>query len=483
MSRFILLIILVSQTLLLSAQPTGFFKQIPYSDTVNWSIKYHIKLKDDIIYILNKFVYNNLKDCKASLVKEDYGGEVKTRIDLGVDSLNSFSSYGENLDDKIQTFCFASKDNRLYLIYQLFNHDLNELSHNVVFIDTFDVTTPESISFDMAKYKLSNGRDKNYIILSWYPTSWVTSYGMVFDSNGMLQKIKHLEKNIGVTELDDGVIYDYDNKNIVYVASTQKYIFDDDLNYIKTVKIPRTYPIVNDTTFSIFSSIIDHNNKHIRMGLCALEYNKDKDDEYYYIVGRGIGEVDNNLRVKGRINLTPMPVSAESDGVARLSSSVFYKDGYYYTLFEYQDEDLPLPSATTFYLTKFDTLFNIVEETHYMVAENYRFFIEWVDFSDDLQLSASGFYYHKVNGWVNFGTYILAFNLDGSMPTLSNKATPILASITIKGNPTSDYLTLSSQDIHASEYEVRLYNLQGRLLRTDDLWEAGTLRVPVYDLP
>ncbi|MCO6460911.1 MAG: T9SS type A sorting domain-containing protein, partial [Saprospiraceae bacterium] len=42
---------------------------------------------------------------------------------------------------------------------------------------------------------------------------------------------------------------------------------------------------------------------------------------------------------------------------------------------------------------------------------------------------------------------------------------------------------LSSQDIHASEYEVRLYNLQGRLLRTDDLWEAGTLRVPVYDLP
>lgn len=474
---------------LLKAQPAGFFVNIPYDDINAYPINYHVKLVDCIIYTKDTVSISNGSSNYSSshLVKQNYQGQVISQTILGVDSLKSFCSYGNNLDNKIQTFCFATKDNKLYLIYQLFDFKLEEQLKNVFYLDTINEINIDQvyniIRTSVEIKTISNSEDKYFVAMTWPWINKNTSYGLVFDLHGSLIKSIRLTQSLGVSQINSGLIFNYNTNQINYISNSRKHIFDDEFTFLKTINTVNWPPSVNDTSTSIFTSIIEHDKKWIRFGKTAIAYNWTNPDEEYGVYGRGISEIDNNLKIKGKLNLTPMPMTAESDGVARLGSSLFYRNGYYYSIFEYQDQGLPVPSPNTIYITRYDTTFNIVEETQYMITDEFRFFFLWVDLSESLQFSVSGFYLSTDDGNKKNGNYILAFNLDGSMPTLSNKTSPILATITIKGNPTSDYLTLSSPDADADLYDVRLYDLNGRLVRSVNNWNEGTVRIPVYDQP
>jgi len=480
--RILFCLIILIKVCPLIGQTKGFFINLPFDDSIKHSIKYHIKLKDNLIYILNK---NDLRlgsenESGSYLIKRSYQGDIISQTDLGNDTLKSLCAYGENLGEDIQTFCFATNEDKLYLIYRLYNQDLEEKVNNVFYVDTANSNTYYALTNYFEKYRATNGNDKIFIVLSRYSGSYVQSNGMVFNNSGEIEVFKSLDKKLGVYESNDVFIYNPVSDRLNYIHNKTKYIFDDSFNFIKQEYLGQTFPIVNDTACSLFCSILEHNGKRIRLAKTALTYNEDDPDEYYGILGRGISEIDYNMRVKGKITMTPLPMSDESDGVARYSSSLFYHDDHYYTIFEYQDYNLPLPSPTTFYITKFDTLFDIVEETHFVINDDYRFFIEWVDFSDQLQFSASGFYYRTENGKVIDGDYILAFNLDGSQPPLGVRRDVIKAVVRVRGNPTSDYLNLSVDN--TKDYSVRIYDLGGNLLMTNKNWIGKDISIPVHKL-
>ena len=116
--------------------------------------------------------------------------------------------------------------------------------------------------------------------------------------------------------------------------------------------------------------------------------------------------------------------------------------------------------------------------------EDYRFFVQWADLTDDLQFSISGFYHQTVGqDLYEFGEYILVFKPDNTQPILSSARNLIQAIIKVKGNPTSDYLRLSTPDRVGNEYVVKLYDMNGRLIRSVDDWQHGDLKIPVYDQP
>lgn len=466
----------------LTGQTKGYFINFPSSDMVYKDIKYHTKTDNGIIYLLNTYDTRPGHDDESSvvLIKEDLNRNILANIRLEVDSLRSICAYGENIGEKIQTFCFAVNDRSLYLIYGLYSRELEHISTEVFYISEKQDADYFIYAGIVDKLRTTDESSKVYIVFTWSVHSQDVSVGFRFNYEGKVELFKNPMRSIPGWEWV--LLYDHEFSQLVSATKGYKLIFDKNLNFIRK-ETTYTFPSPqNDTSFYLFNSVLQHNGKNILLGKTNLIYNVGQNDDND-ITGRGICEIDLNMKVKGKINFTPVPATFESDGVARCSNSIFYRNGYYYTIFEYQDYNLPFPSETTFFITKFDTLLNIVEEVKIISADHYRFFVEWVDLSEELQYSLSGFYAKREPGQVLLGDYILAFNLDGSQPSLTTKNEMIKAIVRIKGNPISDMLDLSVAGVENTNWQVHIFDLNGRKVKSSDEWHEGNIRIPIQDLP
>lgn len=442
----------------------GYIIDYKPTDTSKYDIPFHVVIGDEVIYTLRSN-YN------AYVVRSKTDGTVVDKINLDADTLTAFCAYGNKINDKIQVFTLVKSDSHIYLVYRLYDSLLNMHETDMFWIDRYSTTAEAAYASDIEQYR-SQGIDKSFVIFNLYKFNGGASpryIAMRFDNDGKLITHKQLELNRGIT----GILYDGQLSLIAY--NDFKVIYDDDFNFVKEVGIFEHIG-TNDTIYHLWNSIIQADGKNIRLGKTRLVYNVNQPNSHTFI-GRCISEVDGNLRIKGKVNFTELPMTLESDGTARYSGSLFYKDGYYYTLFEFQDYNAPFPSPNTLYVTKYDTDFNIVEDTYFVFNRNYRLFVKWAELTN--QLSFSGYYWDIDNDY-KLGGYIIGLNSDGSQP-LNTQNNLIEAMIKVRGNPATDYLILSTEDIKGNEYEVRLYDLQGRLIRTTRDWSNGSIRIPVSD--
>jgi len=466
----------------------GYYFKFPYSvrDTFSQSVKYHRKLRDgDVVYLHNRFNYIDADDeeARSYLVRSRTDGEIVWKRDMGNDSLRIMCAYGDNAGDNIQTYSFArSEQGRVYMIYRLYDPSLEILQSKISYIDTFSM----SLYFDLYNFLdqfRCKGKDKIYnVFVCW---GFPESLGMVFDEEGYLEKIQWMDQVTLKPIEKDVLVYDNSLDYLYMITWRNRYTIDTALNLVEKEDFPYEWGKKNDTIFSVWNSVIQVEDKIIRMGQTILTYNEDNLDEYYEMYGRGISEIDYRMKVRGKISLTELPMVSVSDGAPRLSNGLFYRDGYYYTLFEYQDYARPFPSPNTICVAKYDTLLNIVEETRYVVSDHYYLFMYWVDLSEDLQFSLSGFMVNTapVQPHTDIGAYVLGLNADGSLPPMSTRSDLIRAIFKVRGNPTSDYLTLSTDDTGSRNYEVRIYDINGHLVRVDKDWHDGEIRIPVHAQP
>ncbi|MCO6460483.1 MAG: T9SS type A sorting domain-containing protein, partial [Saprospiraceae bacterium] len=439
---------------------------------------------DEVVYLetyyLPKFPIVVL-DYGSKIVKSNKNGTVIKEISFTTDSLKSINSCGLRIGDRILAMTFLHSKDSFYLQITDFDTDLNVQHTNRL---PFLHFTADSIVFFLINEKMHLCRDQlgntYMLLLTGYATEH--AFALSFDNKGNLTMFKLLGPYNSTTR--GGFYYDPHIDRLVYFSENSiKRIYSKKFDLEKEIILWKDNDPTSDyDTISGFNtSFLTIGDKTVRFGEVSFLYKHDGP------IGRALSYIDANGSLTGNFNFTPYPIGSSSEETPRLSGSLFFKDNVYYTLFEYIPRYLPFNSASNYVIAKFDTSFKLIEQTEFVFDSNLRIFPIWADFSQNNTFTISGFYYNtspsNPNPFINGGAYILGLNEDGSPPTLNTKTNPIRAIITIKGNPTSDYLTLSSQDIHASEYEVRLYNLQGRLLRTDDLWEAGTLRVPVYDRP
>jgi len=463
----------------------GYYFKFPYSvrDTVYQSVRYHRKLRNgDVVYLHNRINLKNPGDEEARtyLVRSGTDGEIVWKHDMGNDSLRIMCAYGDNAGENIQTYSFArSAQDRVYMIYRLYDPSLEILQSKIFYIDTFSKSLYIEL-YDFFDQLRTKGKDKIYnIFVCW---SFSESLGMVFDEEGYLEKIRWMDQVILKPLEKDVLLYDNSLDYLYMISHHTRYTIDTVLNLVRKEEFPSQWPIKNDTIFNVWNSVVQVDGKIIRMGKTILTYNEDKPDEAYAIYGRGISEIDYRMRVRGKLSLTELPMTDISDGAPRLSNGLFYRDGYYYTLFEYQDYAQPFPSPNTICVAKYDTLLNIVEETRYVVSDHYYLFMFWVDLSEDLQFSLSGFMVNTapVPPTNDTGAYVLGLNADGSLPPMSTRSDLIRAVFKVRGNPTSDYLTLSTSEAASRNYEVRIYDIDGRLIRMDKDWHDGEIRIPVH---
>lgn len=460
----------------------GFIIKYPAEDSVTYDIPFHTLYDNEVIYALqsgNGWLGVN-EGFRAYMIRSRTNGEIIQKINLDTDTLHAFCGYGNRIGDKIQSFALAKSDDNIYLVYRLFDRLLNIEQTEVFWVDTYSIQKVLVYASDIEMYRTQSTTDKHFVLLNLRKiigTGSTNRYIAIrFDNVGHIIKHEELDYYGPLT----GILYKDHLELIRY--NDVRVVYDDDFNLVRKIGIHKQpWNATNDTTYYLWNSFIQVKDKNIRLGKTTFGYNIHDPNDDYYLTGRSISEVDHELNVKGNVNFTELPVTGESDGTARYSGSLFYRDGYYYTLFEYQDYHLPFPSPNTLYVTKYDTDFNIVEETHFMLNANYRLFMYWVSLSDELQFSLSGFYWDIDNLKSTVGAYVIGLNLDGSQPPLSTQNNIIEAAIKVRGNPASDYLTLSTEDIRGHEYEVRLYDLQGRLIRTGRDWNDGSIQIPVFD--
>lgn len=486
---FAVLLILVILRSTLSGQ--GFFFDYPNIKeyNTNHDIPFNCRINtEEIIYILNSRDLKNGpdEDCGTYIIQRKNNGEIISKIDLSNDTLKGLCAYGNKIGDKIQTFCFAKSSNDIYLIYRLFNDRLEVEDYHISYVNTYNLEMYYSLNVYLEQFRATDA-NQHYLVLTYINfinnSAVSESVGMVFDNLGHFVSFKKLAKSLNSFETD-ALLYNTFTKNLEYILKDyRKIVFDTNFNFIKEIDIGTYFQTKNDTMFSIWNSILQHENKIIRFGKTQLSYNIDSETSFYSISGRGLSEIDNNMKVSGKIAMSQFAMSTESDGVARFSNSIFFRNNHYYTIFEFQEGSLPLPSPNTFYITKFDTLYNIVEETYFVVNGEYRFFVEWVDFSDDLLFTISGFYYETDtdDGEVTGGGYLLGLNYDGSQPSLKIDQSFLQAVIKVQGNPTSDYLVLSGEVSKKINYDVKIFDINGKLLKVVKNWNGDTLSIPVHE--
>lgn len=469
--KYSLIIFLFISTVLHSQ---GFIIKYPATDSATYGIPFHTLYDDEVVYSLSSYSTDGFR---VDMIRSKTNGEVIQKFNLDTDTLHAFCGYGNRIGDKIQSFALAKSDDNTYMVYRLLDRTLNVEQTEIFWVGTYNFQEAY-IYFDNIEMYRTQSTEKHFVLLNLYQQIGQGGrkryIAMSFDNDGHLIKHKELDYYRDIT----GILYKDHLELIRY--NIVKVTYDDDFNFIKEVGIHKPWStMTNDTAYYLFNSFIQVGDKNIRLGKTNFGYNIDKPDDSYYLDGRCISEVDHQLNTIGKVNFTQLPMTLESDGTARYSGSLFYRDGYYYTLFEYQDYHLPFPSPNTLYVTKYDMDFNIVEETHFMLNANYRLFMYWVNLSDDLQFSLSGFYWNIDDLKNTVGAYVIGLNLDGSQPPLSTQSDIIKATIKVRGNPATDYLTLATEDVRGNEYEVRLYDLQGRLIRTDRGWSEGSIKIPV----
>ncbi len=485
---FAILLILVVLRSTLSGQ--GYFFDYPnikdYNTNHDIPFNYRINT-EEIIYILNSRDLKNGpdEDCETYIIKRKNNGEIISKIDLSNDTLKSLCAYGNKIGDKIQTFCFAKSSNDIYLIYRLFNDRLEVEDYHISYVNTYNLDMYYSLNVHLEQFRTTDA-NQHYLVFSYINfinnIAESESVGMVFDDLGYFVSFKKLERKFLIYE-SDAFIYNQNTNTLEYILDDyRKLVFDTNFNFIKEIDIGIYVPTNNDTLFSLWNSILQYENKIIRFGKTQLRYNIDSGTSSY-ISGRGLSEIDNNMKVSGKLAMSQFAMSTESDGVSRFSNSIFFRNNHYFTIFEFQEASLPLLSPNTFYITKFDTLFNIVEETYFVVNGEYRFFVEWVDFSDDLLFSISGFYYETDadDEEVTGGGYLLGLNYDGSQPSLKSDQSFLQSVIKVQGNPTSDYLVLSGGVFGKMNYDVKIFDINGKLLKVVNNWKGDKLSIPVHE--
>ncbi len=471
----------------LHAQQSPFFidlKNKDLGDNYYQTNSFCSNLNDkEIIYINNSLSpdYPYLLDYSSKLIKSTKKGEILKEIILDDGNRRCISSFGKKIGDQFIIMSFLHSADSFYLKVRKFNDDLEVNSVNDYPITKYFDNKINSVTDYVEMQTCIDDQGNTYIML-------VTLLDMdpvmcfSFTPKGEIIKFKFLT-GISITE-PDGLVYDNLSGNLSYILDGRsKRIYSKDFEFIKSIELWKDddWSSPYDTTSGWALSFLNVGDKIVRFGKTSFSYDNIEIDSFSYIGGRALSLADQNGSIKGKVNITDFNVSTESEGTPRLSGGLFYRDGFYYTLFEFSSTSFPFNTGNTTCIAKFDENFDIVQETRFVLDPRYRLFTVWAELTDDNSFIGSGFYYdvspENPNAFENGGGFIYGLAADGSPPILSAGDKIIKAVFTVKGNPTFNNLTIETDQQKSIDYEVRVLDIQGKFIKSATNWAQGRIEL------
>ena len=120
-----------------------------------------------------------------------------------------------------------------------------------------------------------------------------------------------------------------------------------------------------------------------------------------------------------------------------------------------------------------------MDQAIFVVNPDYRLFTVWAELTEDNSFIGSGFYYNVANAdpFNDAGSFVIGYNADGTPPTLQSLSPFLQAIFVVKGNPTSQYLVIETDEAKAQNYEVKILDTQGKPIKSSSSWSQGRISI------
>lgn len=438
--------------------------------------------QDEVIYINNSDKVNPpiLEDYFSKIIHSKKNGHIIKEINLDEGDRRCISSFGTNIGNQILVMSYTHSSDSIYLKVRNYDKSLNLLTAHDFPITTFSPEKTNLVNSYVNTMQCKDDNGNTYILLiSLLDDRPVQCLSLRPD--GTIIKFAFFELPIGDT-VADGLYYDKFEKNIVLINSnSHKLVIDKDFKIIKIVDLTKDNdPLhVHDTISGWTMCYINADDTIVRLDKAQFHFNHNEPDNYYYIQGMVLSYADRNGNIAPPIYLEELIISPESEGIPRLSGGLFYRDSFYYTYFEYSSTAFPFYTGNRTILSKFNRNLNLVDQAIFVVNPDYRLFTVWAELTEDNSFIGSGFYYNVANAdpFNDAGSFVIGYNADGTPPTLQSHSPFLQAIFVVKGNPTSQYLVIETDEAKAQNYEVKILDTQGKPIKSSSSWSQGRISI------
>ena len=440
--------------------------------------------QDEVIYINNTGPswQLNLKYYFSKIIHSKKNGNIIKEIDLNDGNRRCLWSVGENLGDQIIAMSYIYSTDSIYLKVRNFDKSMNLLAAHTFPITTFTSLHALQVADNITTMRCKDDNGNLYILLiSLLDDRSVHCLSLRPD--GTIIKFAIFEALLGATEVN-GLYYDKLENNIVYINSNKlKLVIDKDFKIIKTVDLTKDNdPLhVNDTLSGWAMCYINADDTIVRLDKALIKYhfNPNEPADYFYYQGMMLSYADRNGSITPPFYYDTLAISVDSEGIPRLSGGLFYRDSFYYTYFEYSLPSINSNIGNRTILSKFNRNLNLVDQAIFVVNPDYRLYTLWAELTEDNSFIGSGYYFNlaKANPFTDGGSFVIGYKADGTPPTLQSHSPFIQAIFVVKGNPTSQYLIIETDEAKAQNYEVKILDTQGRPVKSSSSWSQGRISI------
>ena len=434
--------------------------------------------ENEIIYLQNYYIYENDQPFaksignKTYLVRSDKDGNKSKEIFIQNDSLKFLLFYGIRDRDKVVVFGTAVSEDSFYVISRTYDLELNLIHQDVIKLSTaennkdwFGLSFPLFNCFD----------DKLHICFS---SDNPLTKCLLFQYDENSQLLKH---NIDKPAGWDGITVKAfsitpDNKQIIVLGTFSRRYYDMDLKYNREDWFD--FNEESDSSFYFFGKYLPYeNDTYIAFG------SKDVfDDNNNHRVSRVLGIANKRLRLMTPIYVSEFAEGDFSDGPPRYTGGLFKGTDGYYTCYEAVPDGADIPTANTFFISKYDFAFNPVWERRFIMESGVRFFNYYAELTPDNSFLISGG--HRIFDPImdypyHIEGHVIGLKPDENPSTLSTSSSDKEALFSVQENPVSNFLVINKSLNNNKDYKISITDLSGKRITNSQDWAEGIMSINV----
>jgi len=171
-----------------------------------------------------------------------------------------------------------------------------------------------------------------------------------------------------------------------------------------------------------------------------------------------------------------------SDGPPRKTGGLFKGTDGYYTCYEAVPDGADLPTANTFFISKYDFDFKPLWEKRFIMENGVRFFNTYAELTPDNRFLISGG--HRIFDPIMEYPYqteghVIGLKPDGNPSTLSTSSSDKEALFSVQENPVSNFFVINKSLNNNKNYEVSIADISGKRVTISQDWGDGIISINV----
>jgi hypothetical protein len=436
--------------------------------------------KDELIYtrIEHRFEGLNSESKTVSwltkMIKSKKDGTILKSVLVESDSLELFDLNVYRFNDFIILNGIARSETVNYFISIVYDLDLTQLSTEIFpYVKTsyFEYT---SLGSAMVKYT----NERMYLV---YESD--AKY-FIYDNEGKVEKtgtLRNPKNNNNAFNLQEYAI-DPKTGDILGYGWPSSYRFDKDFNF-KSYKFQDNRNTFDTQNWNKIYSGYEYiaSDQYLGWGRCSYRDTVKKE----IVMGLSLAIFNSDLEPVENISFIDFNLEESSDVSCRTTGGLFKGTDGYYTF----GEAVPIipgenghVQSSYFFVNKYDFELNTVWQRKFIFRKDYRFLQLHAELTVDnaILIAGENWDISKATHWpYHIGGHIINLGTDGNFYTLGTNKDQSGIVFSVMENPVQQNFSIIKNSDDPKNYEVKIFDIQGRQMSSSDRWVLGQLGIDV----